>query len=93
MGCSAAEKSCFRSNEPVGDWQERTAHRPLRNFITKLENREHGWTSKIGIWYLVIMAGNEWDLDRPGDFIASDAFQLAIKTEYAGASGNSLWIT
>jgi hypothetical protein len=72
---------------------KRTANRPLRNFITKLEFHEHGWTSKIGICYLVSMVGNEWDVDRPGDFIASEAFQLAVKTEYAGVSGNSLWMT
>jgi hypothetical protein len=77
----------------LGTGQERSAHRPLRNFITKLENREHGSTSKIGIWYLVIMVGNEWGLDRPGDFIASDAFRLAVKTGYAGVSGNSLWMS
>jgi hypothetical protein len=71
---------------------KRTAHRPLRNFVTKLELREHGWTSKIGIWYLVYMVGNEWGLDRPGDFKTSEAFQLAVKTEYVGVSGNSLWM-
>jgi amino acid adenylation domain-containing protein len=30
------------------------------------------------------MAGKEWGLDRPGDFIASEVFQLAVKTDYAG---------
>jgi hypothetical protein len=49
--------------------------------------------SASGIWYLVYMVGNEWGLDRPGDFIASEAFQLAVKIEYAGVSGNSLWMT
>jgi hypothetical protein len=49
--------------------------------------------SVSGIRYLVYMVGNEWGLDCPGDFTASEAFQLAVKTEYAGVSGNSLWIT
>jgi hypothetical protein len=38
------------------------------------------------------MAGNERGLDRPGDFIASEAFQLTVKTDYVGVSGNSLWM-
>jgi hypothetical protein len=42
---------------------------------------------------MVYMAGSEWGLGRPGDFIASEAFQLAVKTDYAGVSGNFLWIT
>jgi len=39
------------------------------------------------------MVGNGWGLDRPGNFIAWEVLQLAVKTDYVGVSGNSLWMS
>jgi hypothetical protein len=59
----------------------------------KFGNKAGRQSSASGMVCMVYMAGSEWGLGRPGDFIASEAFQLAVKTDYAGVSGNFLWIT